>query len=445
MYRATVGRILLLFTFCLLFLSGCKEQEPNETTPENQSHKEQVIVLNLHDLLNNEGMIQAIEDVKNMEKYSDVHFELVGRDSEYERTMPIMVMSGRQTDIVAVFNPILMETWAEAGVIIPLDPIIRQKNIDYVAEFGPYVEASQYRDQTYMVPHNLTKWVLFYNKKVFDKAGIGYPDAKTPMTWQAYRNLAKALTDGNPEGVYGALHLQWPMYWYGEAIMIMEGGESFYDEEGLSNIEAPAFALSLENTYSMMHLDKSIPKYVDVIVEKIPPQVFFNGNYGMFLQGPWLLNWAIDKERYPRDWDIGIAPMPVDEGSDIKTWGVVGGLAVAKTSANPNLAFQVSMDLTRLCAKYTKSEPQAIQTVEQALLFESIGSQLSDEGLTAEALNFYFMSDEMIFLTEKVTGPNSAKYEDVINQQVEEYLTNSQDLETTIANIKAFGDLVITE
>lgn len=423
---------------------GCSSNAASDASSKDEQSKEKIII-DIGNDLDNQALVKAIDEIKGMEKYANVEFKVADRNEEYDTTMPIKIASGEQVDIIATFNQIQQASFAQEGMILPLDEYIDAAGIDFEKEFGPYTQSAINDGNYYIVPYNTTKWALYYNKKLFDDAGIPYPDEDKPMTWAEYRDLAAKLTSGEgSDKVYGALHLDWPMFWYGEAIMDLGGGEQFYTEDGLSNIEDPAFKNALEQTYRMMHTDKSIPTYADIKTSKTTPQAFFNGKYAMIAQGAWMLNWAADSENYPRDWQIGICPLPVDEGENWKTWGNCSGFAISKTSANPQLAFEISMEMDRLAAKYATTEQVAIQTVPQSDLYVGIASHLTEDELTPEIIQKYFLAQDQIFITEKVTGPNSARYENVILEEVEKYFVQAQDIDTTIANIKKRGDEIIT-
>lgn len=455
--------IILVLTMVLGILTACGQDDSKKTndgtkdqgTASNNdanankkpAEKErEKLIISLDKMPEDVKLARAIEEVQEMEKYSHVDFEVHGKEADFLTTMPITVAGGEQRDLVAVAQPILQQQWADAGTIQPLTKMIESLGLDFEKEFGPYAANAMNNGEYYTIPHNITKWALYYNKKIFDEAGIPYPDPKVPMTWDDYRALAKQLTSGEgAEKKYGALYLTWPMFWYGEAIMTLGGGQHFYNEEGLSNIEDPAFAHALQKTFDMMHVDKSIPTHADVVISKTKPTAFMNGQYGMAVQGGWILSWAADKENYPRDFEIGIAPMPVDEGTSPKTWGIVNGFAIAQTSANPELALEVGMDLSRLSAQYAMAAPEANQTIEQNLLYTGMGDKLGAEGMTTEVLLDIFANPDTAFLTEKVTGANAPTYEKVINEEVEKFLVEEQDLDTTINNIKARGDKKILD
>ncbi len=390
-------------------------------------------------------MKDAMAEIVTWDKYSHVDFDIRPTITDFPTAMPIQVAGGEQMDIVAIANPILLATWARAGILLPLDKYAKDIGLSYDTEFGQYKKNAQIDGDTYLVPNTLTKWGLYYNKDLFDAVGEPYPSEDIPMTWDEYTELADRLTHGEGgDKMYGALQLTWPMYWYGEAIMALGGGEYFYNEEGLSNIEDPIFAKALERTYQMQHIDKSTPTHADIVASKTLAPAFMSGRYAMNVAGGWILGWADDDERYPRDWKLGIAPMPVDTGTTTKSWGVVDGFGIPASSKHPELAFEFATDLVKLAASYAQTTPSAAQ-VDQPSLYKTIGEALTrrGDGIDTALIQKIFANPETIFVSEKVTGPNNNEYERVIDEEVEKYFVQAQDLETTIKNIKTRGDKVI--
>jgi len=420
--------LLLVLVLLVGLFSACGNTEEkdststNETTSNETSKGEKTkskeatkLVIALNKMPENENLTRALEEIQTYEKYSHVEFEILPPSEDFNEKLPIEVASGEQRDLVALANPIIQQTWVDAGVLQPIDQYIDQLGLDFSNEYGKYAENAISNGETFSIPHALTKWALYYNKSIFDAAGEPYPDTEKPMTWDEYSELAARLTSGEgSEKIYGTFHLTWPMFWYGEAIMKLGGGDKFYNEEGLSNIEDPIFAKALERTYKMQHVDKSTQSQADLVSSKTTPTAFMNGKYGMTVAGPWMLSWATDPENYPRDWEIGIAPMPVDSGTTTKTWGIVNSFGIPITSGDPELAVEVGVEITRLCAKYAKAQEEANRTIEQKDLFIGIGEQLEKEGVTTEIIVNIFTNPETQFVTEKVTGPNNVAYEKVI-------------------------------
>jgi len=423
-----------------LFAQGNSEKAKSRSSQDGRIK----MVIHLNGVGEDIKLEKAMAEVEKMPKYRNVDFEVHGREADYVTACPIAIAGGEQKDIVVIPNPMIQQQWADQGVIVPLDEFIKKDGLDFNKEYGPYAKNAMNNGHYSIVPQNKTSWVLYYNKDIFDKAGVAYPDPQVPMTWDQYRELAKKVTLGEgAEKLYGAFYITWGTFWYGDAIMALGGGEHFYNTEGLSNIEDPAFAKALKRIYAMMFVDNSMPTYADVKTSKIGPTAFMNGKYAMDIQGGWVLPWAVDKTNFPRTWKLGVAPLPVDSGTTPKTWGIVNGFGIAPTSADPQLAFDIAMDLSKLSAKYAQSSPSADQIIPENDLFVGLEDGLKDDGITVDQLNYLFTSPEIKSVTEKIIGKNNVLYEKVITEEVEKYLVQEQSLDETIANIKKRGDKVI--
>ncbi|MFI3212415.1 MAG: extracellular solute-binding protein [Eubacteriales bacterium] len=417
--------------------------ESTEVESDASIYEARTVTVYLNGIDEEKKMQDAMAEIQTMEKYQNITFNFVGRDADYDTKMPTEVAGGVEIDLVICANPINLTSYAESGLLLPLDDIITASGHDFSTEFGDYASAAVRNDSIYMIPNNVTSWAITYNKDVFDAAGLDYPSTEIPMTWDEYAEVAKSITSGSgADKTYGAFYINWGTYTYGEAIMALGGGEYFYNDEGLSNIEDPAFATALEGVYNMMHVDGSMQTHANLISTSTQVTDFMNGKYGMSIAGGWYLSWCMDQENYPRDWTVGIAPMPVDEGTETKTWGVVNGLGVPVSAPDPELSVEVAYDLVSLAAKYADTTASAIQTVDQSNLFVDAAAALADEGITVELLTDIYANPD-IYVTEKISGANSVAYESVYMEEVEKYLVQEQDLETTITNIKERGDAAI--
>lgn len=127
---------------------------------------------------------------------------------------------------------------------------------------------------------------LFYNKTVFDAAGVAYPT--NDWTWDDFRAAAKKLT--NPaKNIYGTAmavnggedttwHM-WPQLWQnGGAILTPDEKKAAFNSE--AGVKAVSFWRDLAVT------DKSV--YLDQTGEKYAP-LFASDNIGMMISGPWHL------------------------------------------------------------------------------------------------------------------------------------------------------------
>jgi len=282
--RLLTVSVLLFAAFTLVSAGGSAEgtdaQEEGTT-----------LVAFFNDAYNNQATFRGVVDAFLAEN-PDITLDIsdVTDPNESYKTVAVRMASGQPVDLIRMNNPIVLQQHANAGALMPLDDLAAQFDFDPDEYYGSGAAMTRVNDEFYMVGFTKTQWALFYNKALFDAAGIEYPSATEPMTWQEYQELAAELTMGQGTGkTYGALHLQWPMYWYGSAIQELGGGEEFYTEDGMSNITDPAFAEGIQRYYEMQAVDRSVPSHADVISQKINAQAYMNGRYAMYPHGSWML------------------------------------------------------------------------------------------------------------------------------------------------------------
>lgn len=139
----------------------------------------------------------------------DVKIELVDLgSSDYQTVLATQLTgSGSDFDVVTVKDVPGYTTLVNKGVLEPLDDYIAKDNVD-LAAFKGLTEQISVEDKLYELPFRSDFWVLYYNKDVFDNAGVEYPT--NDMTFEQYDELARKLTVDVPgQEVYGAHYHTW--------------------------------------------------------------------------------------------------------------------------------------------------------------------------------------------------------------------------------------------
>ncbi len=143
---------------------------------------------------------------------------------------------------------------------------------------------------------------LFYNKTVFDAAGLAYPTKD--WTWDDFRAAAKKLT--NPaKNVYGTAmavngsedttwHM-WPQLW-------QNGGAILSPDDKLAAFNSDAGVKAVTFWRDLAQTDKSV--YLDQTGEKYGP-LFVSNNIGMLITGPWQI---YDLQTGKTDYGVTVLP-----------------------------------------------------------------------------------------------------------------------------------------
>jgi multiple sugar transport system substrate-binding protein len=133
--------------------------------------------------------------------------------------------------------------------------------------------------KVYGVPFSNSPLIIFYNKTLFEKAGIATPTelaAKGQWTWEAFASAAKQIKAKT--GTYGYQTLDGSGYtdnlWATIVPMIRAYGGDVWDAQGNCTIASPESVKAVTLLHSMIYTDKSV----------VPPGEqadFFAGAAGM--------------------------------------------------------------------------------------------------------------------------------------------------------------------
>ena len=169
-----------------------------------------------------------------------------------------------------------------------------------MSAYGPIISETLFEDEYYGVPYRSTLYSLYYNKTLFDKKGIAYPEK---ITWDEYRELAKQLTYEEDGTQYWGGFLA---DWLGAPLSAYQRGSNLLDDD-LSAIKE---WVSIWN--DVMNVDKSHMSFAQQTAESIDWLKFFClGTTGMLINGEWTISMLKDYQAQGielPDWDVTYLP-----------------------------------------------------------------------------------------------------------------------------------------
>jgi multiple sugar transport system substrate-binding protein len=241
----------------------------------------------------------------------------------YQNYFTKLQTQGRSKTLPDVFwmNGPNFQLYASNGLLEPVTKQVDPSN--YPSSLN---ELYSYDGTQYGVPKDFDTIAVYYNKALFDKAGVAYPT--DGWGWDEFHQKAKAISDKlKGEGVYGVaagLSGGQEMYYNtilqaGGSIISKDGTKSGYDDP--KSIEGLQFVRDLIADGSMPTMSQ--------LSDTPQDQWFINGKAAMFWSGTWS-NAELLKSNVVDD--IAVAPLPKGE----RQATVIHGLAnvVAKDSKN---------------------------------------------------------------------------------------------------------------
>jgi multiple sugar transport system substrate-binding protein len=276
-----------------------------------------------------------------------------GAPSEYVQKMILNFVAGAGPDVMAV-DASSAAVFINSGTLRDLTPFIRADASFNASHYWPNVMDIGAKDQRlYTIPGDFTPMVLYYNKRLFDKAGVPYP--KGVMTYGEFLEVCKRLTLEDINGnvtQYGFKFSNWMPMWIlflwnnGGDVLSPDGTKCVGYLESVANVEAVSFVRDLIKKHQVApDLSQAAATGVDA---------FANGTAAMMISGHWEIPGFSSAPKI-KPGDLGVVPVPSNLANPVTVMYEVG-FGIPVQAKNPELAWKF--------VKYMTSEP--FQRVYQA-------------------------------------------------------------------------------
>ncbi len=259
-----------------------------------------------------------------MEKNPNVEINVIDTAAnEYNNSLAISLSAAQDDpDVIWVKDMGNILTMADKKQLLPLDDFIEADGLDLSVYKGA-AEQLQTDGITYGLPYRSDWYVLYYNKDLFDAAGIEYPS--NDMTWQEYYDLAAQMTSGEGSAkVYGGHN----HIWHGlVANWAVQDGENTTVEEDYTFLK-PWYEDALE-----LQRNGYIQSYANLKTANIHySSVFKNQQAAMMPMGTWFIPIMVQSQTQGEtDFNWGIATLPHPE--NVESGYTVGALTPISISA----------------------------------------------------------------------------------------------------------------
>lgn len=138
------------------------------------------------------------------EQHPDVTIDVVEYSADdYDTQMIADLSAGSAPDLYVMKNLKNFFTYEDGGQLVDVSDVASGLGEDVNG-----VDAYTVDGTTYAIPYRQDAWYLYYNKDLFDQAGVEYPDGS--WTWDDYADAAEQLTAGLDQSeVYGTYQHSW--------------------------------------------------------------------------------------------------------------------------------------------------------------------------------------------------------------------------------------------
>ncbi len=360
------------------------------------------------------------------EKYPNVTIETQyvpiggGAWGEYNNAFLNQIAAGDTPDIIAAAIEGFAEM-ASKGVLIDLDTITAGdpqaeavlSGIDENLLNGMRTRPS---GELNFFPTEWNNIVMFYNKDMFDAAGVDYPHAD--WTWDEFVETAKALTIRDDSGNPTQFGYVLPGFNFGMQPWFFTNNAAILDEEWREpTVTTAEYRETLAFLHSLIHEHKVSPAYEG----GVGTEKFAAGQVAMFAAGHWPIPEIIEGGLE----NVGVQHMPQNKRK--ATVFGIGGLAITKDSPNKELAWEFVKEMT--------GDEYQQELADSKRSIPSARKQATAPDYVAWPDNSEIFYETAATAIPVPSPPNFAQVQEIFERHMGAFLNDDQDLDTTISEM----------
>ncbi|MBW4840657.1 MAG: sugar ABC transporter substrate-binding protein [Paenibacillaceae bacterium] len=345
--------------------------------------------------------------------------------TDYMTMLSTQLSGGADLDILTIKDIPGYANLVKQNHLEPLKGYMDSNSID-TSQYGGTVEQIQVNGDVYALPFRSDFWIVYYNKDLFDKAGVPYPT--NDMTLDQYDELARKMTSGSgSEKVYGAHYHTWrsAVQLFG----ILDGKNTIVD--GKYAFLKPVYERILKEQDDGIVMDYATLKTSSTHYSG----VFYNNSVAMMNMGSWFIATQIDKvksgESQATNWGIVKYPHP-DGVKSGTTLGTITSLAVNQKSANKEAALDFLKFVT---GEEGASVIASTGTIPAIKNDEVVNSISSIEGFPTDENSKAALTTERTYL-EMPLHEKSADIEVILNEAHDNMMTKNATIDEGIADME---------
>ena len=354
-------------------------------------------------------------------KNPNVTIEMVDLgSSDYQNALITQLTGGADLDVVCVKDIPGYANLVKGGYLVPMDDV----GVDTSA-YGGTIEQITVGGSYYALPFRSDHWVVFYNKDLFDAAGVAYPT--NDMTFEEYDALARQMTSGiGADKVYGSHFHTWRSAV--SLFSILDGKHTVVD--GNYDFMADTYEWVLAEQNDGICQDYGTLRATSTHYSG----VFFNNQVAMMNMGSWFIPTQIEKvktgESQAANWGIVKYPHPagVEAGT---TLGTITSIAVAANSKKQDAAIDFAKFVAGTEGAAILAQTGTFPAIKTADVLELLAGQ---DGFPTDENSKEALATAQVYL-EMPMHDKAADIEVVLNEAHDGIMTGALTIEEGIAKM----------
>lgn len=254
----------------------------------------------------------------------------------YWDKLRVSILGGTAADVIS-FSHSMSAPYISREVVYDMSKLPRARTLLNQMQEGSRA-VGLVGNKIYGMPVGLGVRAVVYNKALFDKAGLPYPDSVKPMTWDQFMKLSKlTVKDSNGKYVQFAARFHVMEMW--ESIVVQAGGQYMdsYTKPTKIMINTKEGVAGLQYLQDLVK-NELIPPW-DLTTEwegpfGSPDSAVATGKVAMMQTGPWSLGPVKEK-------GISFGTCPLFMGKKRANRGYINFLSIARNTKNAQAAWRL--------------------------------------------------------------------------------------------------------
>jgi ABC-type sugar transport system permease subunit/ABC-type glycerol-3-phosphate transport system substrate-binding protein len=300
---------------------------------------------------------------------------------DYSNKLLIQYAANSAPD-VASMNTIYYYKFASRGALLNLNPFIKATpDFDLKSYYPIALENLQYKGSLYVLPRDVSPIFILYNKKLFDRAGLPYPDGSWTWDYRVRPHLKEkdflwvlqqlSKLDKNRKPVQWGICAYTAQY-LADNFALASGGQFANKPENPTKVlyNDPKVIRAFQFTADLANKEHYLPNYSELrhASQTMGRDIWLAQKAAMYLTGTWdipkIRKALIPNEKGWFEWDI--VAFPGYKDGTKRYLSATNGYGILKSTRYPKESWEL--------VKWLSGEPGMKRLVESGLAHPAIKS-----------------------------------------------------------------------
>jgi multiple sugar transport system substrate-binding protein len=398
--RKKILASVLCLVLIMVTLAGCSKNDDKSTgnsestgatdTPaatgtdsgstDSKAEKITITVTKWGEVKENDVETMLIEEFnKTNDKNIEVKLDVVPGDGYGDR-LTTSFSSGEGYDIFLSGEGDFYK-WVDKGLTTNLNDLIAGDSSFENNMTESIYNMGNINDTQYYLIKDYNPMCLWYNKDMFDAAGVEYPNEN--WTWDDLYAAARKLTSKNDDGTFKTFGFQAQSWSYAASCYLESKGLSYISPDRTTAdgyFNSPEMANALDWYFGMAEGDDRVsPTTADTDTYGDGTSMMVNGKLAMFISGGWVKS---SLENAGTNYATALIP------GNHTSYICAAGYAIGSRCKNPEAAWEVLKLLTGEKASELRSQYEAVLPTSKNQMDKLAATFTEDQKALLETLDY---------------------------------------------------------